>query len=90
MSNNKTTFIFCSKYLPCDANIATIAKLKNTIWAELKNGMSLFSSVSAFFSLFIMNFVACASKNGKTITITILSTKTETATVFITPANKNK
>ena len=48
MSNNKTTFIFCSKYLPCDANIATIAKLKNTIWAELKNGMSLFSSVSAF------------------------------------------
>ena len=30
-SNNKTTFIFCSKYLPCDANIATIAKLKNTI-----------------------------------------------------------
>ena len=49
--------------------------------------MSLFSRVSAF-HLFIMNFVACASINGKTITITILSTKTEIATVFMTPANK--
>src|SRR5699024_6807107 len=41
-SNNSTTLMFSNRFLPCEANIAKIAKLRNMIWVGSKNGTILF------------------------------------------------
>src|SRR5699024_2121746 len=47
--------MFSNRFLPCEANIATIAKLRNMIWVVSKNGTILFSKISCFLLCYICN-----------------------------------
>src|SRR5699024_11257209 len=82
--------MFSNRFLPCEANIATIAKLRNMIWVVSKNGTILFSKISCFFTLLYMYLVSVASTNGNNSISKILSKRKEIYSVFMTTAKKNK
>ncbi|MGQ0417954.1 arsenic resistance protein, partial [Bacillus sp. HC-TM] len=71
---NKTTFIFCSKYLPCDANIATIAKLKNiNVVLLLLVPVLLFFIINFLLGQFIGRMMHLSYKDTVSLSLTTLA-----------------